>query len=254
MAITALLQGKTALVTGGAGGLGCAIAHALQAAGALGTVIDLDASKAAAGAPAGWRGRAGDVRDEVTLHAAVDATVKEFGRLDIVVANAGVVPPWKETEHIVLDEWDQTFAINVRGVLATIKAVVPAMKSAGGSIIALGSEASYNGHPRQAAYVASKHAVLGIVRSAALDLGRYKIRVNAVGPGAIATEALLGRVANRAAAAGQKSSDILQKYIDATALGRMATETDVANTVLFLASDLAAAITGVILPIDAGAR
>ena len=254
MVLSSLLQSKVALVTGGGGGLGRAIAHALQAAGALGTVIDLDASIAAAGAPAGWRGRAGDVRDEPTIRAAVESTVKEFGRLDVVVANAGVVPPWKETEHIALDEWDQTFAVNVRGVLATIKAAVPAMKNGGGSIIALGSEASYNGHPRQAAYVASKHAVLGIVRSTALDLGRYKIRVNAVGPGAIATDALLGRVASRAAAAGGKPSDILQKYIDATALGRMATESDVANSVVFLASDLSSAITGAILPIDAGAR
>jgi NAD(P)-dependent dehydrogenase (short-subunit alcohol dehydrogenase family) len=254
MSMTTLLEGKVALVTGGAGGLGRAIARALQAAGATGAIIDLDASAAVAGAPAGWRGLAGDVRDEASLKNAVESTVKELGQLDIVVANAGVVPPWKETEYIVLDEWDQTFAVNVRGVLATIKAAVPAMKQRGGSIIALGSEASNNGHPRQAAYVASKHAVLGIVRSTALDLGRYNIRVNAVGPGAVATEALLGRVAVRAAAAGRTSAELLQKYIDATALGRIATEREVASTVLFLASDLASAITGIIVSIDAGAR
>jgi NAD(P)-dependent dehydrogenase (short-subunit alcohol dehydrogenase family) len=254
MTTAALLHGKISLVTGGAGGLGRAIARLLQAAGAKGTVMDLDAPAATVAAPPGWRGLAGDVLDETSLNAAVQSTVEEFGRLDIVVANAGVVPPWKETENIVLDEWDRTFAINVRGVLATIKAAIPVMKANGGSIIALGSEASYNGHPRQAAYVASKHAVLGIVRSTALDLGRYNIRVNAVGPGAIATDALLGRVAKRAAAANETSADILQRFIDATALGRMATESDVANAVLFLASDLAAAITGTILPIDAGAR
>jgi len=249
-----LLHGKIAFVTGGAGGLGRAIARALQAAGARGTVMDLEASATAASAPIGWHGFAGDVLDEVGLGAAVSRTVETFGRLDIVVANAGVVPPWKETENIVLDEWDHTFAINVRGVVATIKATVPALKANGGSIIALGSEASYNGHPRQAAYVASKHAVLGIVRSTSMDLGRYNIRVNAVGPGAIATDALLGRVAARAAAVNETPADILQRFIDATALGRMATESDVANAVLFLASDLAAAITGTLMPIDAGAR
>ncbi len=253
MEVTTLLKGKTALVTGGAGGLGRAIARALRNAGARGTVIDLDAPAAASGAPVGWKSLAADVRDEASLMAAVNATVSAFGSLDIVVANAGVVPPWRETEHIVLEEWDRTFAFNVRGVLATIKAAIPAMKLAGGSIIALGSEASNNGHPRQAAYVATKHAVLGIVRSVALDVGRYNIRVNAVGPGPIATDALLGRVTTRAAASGQTSSDVLRKYIEATALGRMATENEVATAVLFLASDLASGITGVILPIDAGA-
>jgi NAD(P)-dependent dehydrogenase (short-subunit alcohol dehydrogenase family) len=248
-----LLEGRTALVTGGAGGLGRAIVRALRHAGAQGTVVDLDVSAAASGVPVGWRSHATDVRDEASLTAAVQATLDAFGGLDIVVANAGVVPPWCETEHIVLEEWDRTFAVNVRGVLSTIKVAIPAMKRAGGSIIALGSDASYNGHPRQAAYVATKHAVLGIVRSAALDLGRYNIRVNAVAPGPIATDALLGRVATRAAATHQTSASVLRQYIDATSLGRMATENEVASAVLFLASDLASGITGVILPIDAGA-
>jgi len=179
--------------------------------------------------------------------------VETFGGLDIVVANAGVVLPWRETEQIVLDEWDHTFAINVRGVIATIKAAIPAMKERGGSIITLGSEASYNGHPRQAAYVASKHAVLGIVRSAALDLGRYQIRVNAIGPGTIATDALLSRVASRATPT-QSAAQILDNAVQATALGRLATEKEVASTVLFLASELASGISGVIVPITAGAR
>jgi NAD(P)-dependent dehydrogenase (short-subunit alcohol dehydrogenase family) len=248
-----LLTGRTALVTGGAGGLGGAIARALNGAGAKGSVLDLDGLAAGALPPGGWLSLACDVRDEASLSKAVKATVEAFGRLDIVVANAGIVPPWRETELINLDEWDRTFAINVRGVIATFKATIPAMKTNGGSIIALGSEASYNGDPRQAAYVASKHAVLGIVRSVALDVGRYNIRVNAVAPGPIATAALLGRVAGRATAE-QTSADLLQRYVDATALGRMATEDEVANTVLFLASDLASAITGIIVPIDAGVR
>jgi NAD(P)-dependent dehydrogenase (short-subunit alcohol dehydrogenase family) len=254
MLAASILKGKTAFVTGGAGGLGRAIAHTLQSAGADGMILDLDAAAAMRGAPAGWQGLAGDVCEESSLHEAMRHTVHEFGGIDIVVANAGVVPPWKETEHISLDEWDRTFAINVRGVVATIKAAVPHLKVRGGSIIALGSEASYNGHPRQSTYVASKHAVLGIVRSTALDLGRYNIRVNAVGPGAIATEALLRRVALRAAAACEDPSEVLQKFVDGTALGRMATEADVANAVLFLASDLSSSITGSIIPIDAGAR
>ena len=96
--------------------------------------------------------------------------------------------------------------------------------------------------------------MLGIVRSASLDLGRYNIRVNAVAPGPIATKALLGRVATRADESHQTSAVLLQKYIDETSLGRMATDSEVATAVLFLASDLASGITGVILPIDAGAR
>ena len=160
--------------------------------------------------------------------------------------------PGRRPRTIDLALWDEVFAVNVRGVMATIKAAVPAMKQRGGSIVVMGSLTSRQGHARQCLYTATKHAVLGIVRCTALDLGRYAIRVNALGPGPIATEALRGRLARRAAEGGPAVEEALRRHASDAALGRMTTELDVANAALFLASDLAAGVTGQIVPVDSG--
>ncbi len=251
-AVPNLLAGRVALVTGAARGIGKAIARCFADAGAVGTASDLERDAVAAATPDRWIAIAADVRNEASLASAMTATLGRFGRLDIVVANAGIVPPWSETEAIDLALWDDVFAINVRGVIATVKAAVPAMKEAGGSIIVMGSLTSRQGHARQCLYVASKHAVLGIVRSAALDLGRYAIRVNALGPGPIATDALRERLARREAAGGLARDEALRRHAAETALGRMSTEEGVARAALFLSSDLSSGLTGQILPIDAG--
>lgn len=245
-----LLKDKVALVTGGANGLGRAIAGALAREGAVGHCLDVgDASQAM---PEGWRLLAGDVTREADMASAFTDVAKAFGRLDVVVANAGVVPPWSETEHVDLEEWDRVFAVNVRGVMATLKHAVPPMKAEGGSIIAMASLNAWKAHPRQAMYTATKHAVLGIVRAAALDLGRYGIRVNAIGPGPIATDALRGRVARRASEGGTPVEQAFVEMAAESALGRIATEEDVARTAVFLASDLSSGQTGILVPVDCG--
>ena len=169
-----------------------------------------------------------------------------------MVANAGIVPAWRESESIDLGEWDEAFAVNARGVMATIKQAVPFMKVGGGSIVIMASVNALIGHARQAAYVASKHAALGIARSAAQDLGRYGIRVNALCPGPIATEALRERLRDRANDGGPSEKETMERY-NQTALGRIATVDEVAKTALFLASDLASGITGQAITVDAGA-
>lgn len=243
-----LLEGRIGFVTGAARGLGRAIVERLAAAGAIGAGFD----RVPATLPSGWQPVQGDVTDEASLAAAIGTLSARHGRLDVVVANAGVVPPWRATAAIDLAEWDAVFAINVRGVVAAIKHAVPAMQARGGAIVAMASINAWRAHPRQCLYTASKHAVLGIVRAAAADLGRHGIRVNAVGPGPIATDALLGRMRERAATGGPALEAALDRYAGETALGRMATADDVANAVLFLASDLSAGITGTITPVECG--
>jgi NAD(P)-dependent dehydrogenase (short-subunit alcohol dehydrogenase family) len=249
MGRTDLLAGKVALVTGGAQGLGRAIAEGFAAAGARGLLFDL--LPAPASLPAGWRFENGDVGKEDDVARTVARAREEFGRLDVAVANAGIVPSWHDTDAVDLAEWDRVFAVNARGVMATIKHAVPLMKQPGGSIVAMGSTNSWIGHAKQAAYTASKHAVLGIVRATARDVGRFGIRVNALCPGPVATDALLGRIRRRAGEGGTAVEETLQRYGD-TALGRMTTTGDVVGAALFLASDLSSGITGHLIPVDAG--
>lgn len=248
--MSAGLEGRIAFVTGTTTGLGRCIARVFAEAGATG--VGFDTMDDAGSLPEGWRFVRGDVADEAALAGAIETIRKEYGRLDVAVANAGVVPPWSETAAIDLDDWDRVFAVNVRGVVATIKHAALLMRDTGGSIVAMGSLNSRRAHPKQCAYTASKHAVLGIVRATALDLGRFGIRVNALGPGPIATAALRERVRRRAAGAGTSEDEALAGLAAQTALGRLASEDDVARAALFLASDLSAGISGQILPVDAG--
>ena len=245
-----LLDGKVAFVTGGARGLGRAIVNEFTASGAGGVSFDRDAPERTL--PPGWVGLRGDVSVEQDLKTAFASCVQRFGRVDVVVANAGLVPPWRETEALDMDEWDAVFGVNVRGVAATIKHAVPCMKANGGAVIVMGSLNSHRGHDRQCLYTASKHAVLGMVRSAARDLGRYGIRVNALGPGPVATEALLARLGARAAEGHPETGRVLAQFAAETPLGRMATPENVAGAAVFLASALSDGMSGQLLAVDAG--
>lgn len=235
-------------MTGGGRGLGAAIAREYAAAGAVGAVADLERGAA----PDGWIALEADVSVEADVGAAVAASLERFGRLDVVVANAGLVPPWSETGELDLEQLDAVFAVNVRGVAATLKHGVAALMEHGGSIVVMASLNAWRAHPGQPVYTASKHAVLGLLRSAALDSGRYGIRVNGLAPGPILTDALRGRLEQRAAAGGLAVEDALAEAAAGTALGRIATEADVARAALFLASDLSSGITGALLPVDGG--
>jgi NAD(P)-dependent dehydrogenase (short-subunit alcohol dehydrogenase family) len=238
------LEGRTAVVTGGSTGIGAEIVRLFAAAGAGGSVVDRAATE---GPPQGWDAVDADVRDEASLRAAF----VHLDRIDILVAAAGIVPQWRTTENIDLAEWDDVLAVNARGVAATLLHAAPLIGD-GGSIVVIASLNSWRGDPNQIAYTASKHAVLGIVRSVARDLGRRGIRVNAVAPGPIATDALLGRMRHRAATGGMSLEEAFSAAAAQTSLGRIATAEEVARAALFLASDLSSGITGQLLRVDAG--
>lgn len=245
-----LLGGRVALVTGGTRGLGAAIARTFAASGALGTVVDLETGSC----PEGWTSLAADVTEEADVERAVTAALSRFGRLDVVVANAGVVPQWSDTPNFDLAALDRTLAVNVRGVATTLKHGARALREHGGTIVVMASMNAWRAAPAQGAYTASKHAVLGLVRAAALDLGGDGIRVNAIAPGPVATEALRKRMARRETDGGVAAEEAMRQAAADTALGRMVTEDDVAGVALFLACDLSSGVTGALVPVDAGLR
>jgi NAD(P)-dependent dehydrogenase (short-subunit alcohol dehydrogenase family) len=244
------LSGRTAVITGASRGLGRAIAERLERAGARIVAVDLPAALHAL--PAHWRAEPLDLTD-ADAQGRLAALAADLGSVDIVVANAGLVPPWRGMTELDAAEWHRVMTVNVWGVAATIGAFADALAASGrGSAIAMASINGYKAHPKQVLYTASKHAVIGIVRAAALDLGPRCIRVNALAPGAIATEALLSRVDARYRSGGPAPADALAALANETSLRRLATEEDVANVAHFLASDASAGMTGGVFPIEAG--
>jgi NAD(P)-dependent dehydrogenase (short-subunit alcohol dehydrogenase family) len=247
----ALLAGRTAVVTGGANGIGAAIVHVLADAGvARGAVLDLRAALVDAELPRGWIAADVDLRDAGHTAAAF-ATVRDaLGTIDVLVAAAGVVPLWAGVETMELSEWDDVVDVNARGVLCSMRESLPAMPE-NGAIVVIASQNAWRGSPVLPSYAASKHAVLGLVRSAALELGPRGIRVNAVGPGSVATDAYRARLARREHEGGPPVDDALARDAGFTALKRLVTADEVAKGVLFLASPLASGVTGHILPVGA---
>ena len=243
------LDNKRVLVSGSSQGLGRKIVEKFSENNSFGFGFDLQESKKDL---KGWEFLQIDVSNETEIINGFEKIKETIGELDVVVANAGIVPPWRTIYDIDNDEWEKVFNINVKGVALTIKHSVELMKSSGGSIIVMGSINSLLGHSGQSLYTASKHALLGIVKCAAVELGKYNIRVNAIGPGPIATEALLKRLKSREDNIGMNVRSALDGFANNTALGRMPTEDDVANTALYLSSNLSSSITGQIIPVCSG--
>lgn len=246
------LSGRRAVVTGGAQGLGLAIAQTFADAGATLTVIDLAHVLDNADLPVAWHAVAMDLGAADSL-VAQSRLAADLGSVDIVVANAGVVPTWRRVAELDADEWQRVMSINTWGVAATLGGFADALAASGrGTAVVMASINGYKAHPRQVLYSASKHAAIGIMRAAALDLGRHGIRVNALAPGAIATEALQQRIIGRQAEGGPDLDTALTTLDAETALGAIATPQQVANAALWLASDASAGITGIVVPVEAG--
>ena len=243
--------GKTCLITGGAQGLGRAIADRFAASGARILVLDLPDALAKADLPKAWHPIPLDLTGpEAKAH--LDEVLAAQDGLDTLVANAGVVPPWREVTDLDFTEWDRVFAINVRGMALSLGVAAPHLAKTQGAAVLMASINAYRAVAGQALYSASKHAVLGLMRAAAQDLGPLGVRVNALAPGPIMTEALQARIAARAADGGPDPDVAAADLAGETALGRLARPQDVAEAALYLASDQAAGITGICLPVEAG--
>ena len=242
---------RTVVVTGGANGIGAAIVREFGAAGvSRGVVLDLAETLGRAVHSEGWLEVAVDLRDDEWVSRAFGEARRALGSIDVLVAAAGIVPGWTAIGTLDPEEWDDLFRVNARGVMRSIQEALPAM-SAGGSIVVIASQNAWLGNQNLPGYTASKHAALGLVRSVALELGPRGIRVNAVGPGSVATDAYVGRLRAREEAGGLSVDEALERERLATPLERLTTVEDVARATLFLASDLASGVTGHVLPVGA---
>lgn len=243
------LQDKVAIVTGGASGIGRATAVAFAAAGASVVVTDLDGEGAAAVAKElGENARSAqvDVTDAEASAAAVALAEQEFGRLDLLSCNAGFTgfpTPTMEAEE---DEFDRIFRINVKGVWLGVRAAVPALRrNGGGAITIVGSIMGERTRPGFGAYASSKAAVNHLARTLALELAP-DIRVNCLAPVATDT-AMLPQFLGLEDPEGAR-----ERFIGSIPLGRLGQPEDIANAAVYLSSDAAAFLTGVVLPVDGG--
>ena len=249
-------SGKVALVTGGANGIGEATVRAFAKLGAAVAIVDvdLDAAQSVASSVESAGGKAIAIGADVTKAADVEnyvrTTVGSFGRIDCFFNNAGIEGRIAPIVEFDMDIFDQVMAVNVRGVFLGLRYVIPVMLEQGtGSIINTASVAGMVGSPGMSAYVASKHAVMGLTKTAAGEVSGRGVRVNAVCPGPIDTR----MVRDIAAQISPNNPDSVQAGYEASIpQGRYGRAEEVANVVLFLASDLASNVTGTQMPIDGG--
>ena len=250
------LKGKVALVTGAGSGIGRGAAERLALEGVIVGLLgrtpeELEAVKASIQSHGGTATvLVADVSDADAVKKAVDTLVGEHGRLDIVVANAGINGVWAPIDELTPEEWDETFAINLRGTYLTLHYAVPAMKTNGGSIVIV---SSINGtrtfsNPGTSAYASTKAGQLALGQVAALELAKHRIRVNVVCPGSISTN-----IDDNTQKRNTEEAAVPVEYPEGQVPltdGEPGTTREVAELILFLASDRSRHISGTPIWID----
>ena len=238
-------EGRTAVVTGGAAGIGLAVAKRLVLSGARVALWDLDAkalATAAAGLGHGTDTQTLDVADAHAVERAAAATAKAFGRIDALVCSAGIAGPNRTTWEFPIDDWKRVFDINVNGLFYCNRSIVPEMmKRDYGRIVNIASVAGKEGNPNASAYSASKAAVIGLTKSIGKELAKTGIRVNCVTPAAVRT-AIFDQIT-------QQHIDFMLSKIP---MGRFGTVDEIAAMVCWLASEDCSFSTGAVFDLSGG--
>ncbi len=241
-----LLKGRRALVTGAGSGIGEGIALAMAQAGAFVIAADIN-GEAAIGTATTIGADAAAYPLDVTDRAAVDALAAriaaDLGPIDILVNNAGIIRRGRIDEPNTRADWDATLAVNLDGIYNMVTGFLAQLKATKGAIINIGSIQSFVALPNSAAYTASKAAVRGLTQHLATELSPHGVRVNAIGPGLIATP-----LNERA----RQNPDYMAHFGTRIPMGRLGTPADIAGPAVFLASDLARYVTGITMPVDGG--
>lgn len=243
------LSGRVAVVTGGGSGIGAACVRSLAEAGSDVVAADL-ALEQAEEVCAGLADSSGrllavetDVSDPASMSHLGQTVKEEWGRLDLAVNSAGVGASPQEIEHYDLEAWRRVMSVNLDGVMLALRMQIPLMRTAGrGSIVNVGSILGHRGWPQVAAYVASKHAVVGLTAAAALETAEHSIRVNCVSPGFILTPLVQER----------HDDEERRNLAGRHPVNRLGTPDEVAATVMWLLSDASSFVTGADYAVDGG--
>jgi NAD(P)-dependent dehydrogenase (short-subunit alcohol dehydrogenase family) len=239
------LAGKRVIISAGASGIGAVMAARFAQAGAQVAVCDIDeAAIAAISSPAIASFKA-DVGSETEVEAFFDAALDRLGGLDVLVNNAGLSGPTKPVEAITLDEWNETFRVNVTGQFLCVRKAVPVFRAQqGGAIINISSTAGRLGMPLRSVYSATKFSVRGFTDVLAVELGGDNIRVNSILPGMVDGPRLRRVVAEQADTTGTEPLLYLKRMLHNVSMHSMVSQEEVADLAMFLASDMARHISG----------
>jgi NAD(P)-dependent dehydrogenase (short-subunit alcohol dehydrogenase family) len=241
---------KRVLITAGASGIGRSMAQGFSMAGYKVWIADADA-RSLADCPAEWKQSLCDISDEISVQALFRDINSEWGGLDVLCANAGIAGPTAKCEDVSLADWKRCLDINLDGTFLTCREVIAGMKNQRSGVILLtASTAGIYGFPNRAPYAASKWAMNGLMKTLAMELGPFGIRVNSICPGSVEGPRMEAVLAKEAAIKGTTRDAIYRGYADGTSMKNFVAADDIANMAVFLASDGARFVSGQIIAVD----
>ncbi len=243
---------QVVMISAGAAGIGRVIAETFLAHDCRVHICDIDEKAISAFLKTNSNASAtkADISDVAQVDKAFDDLQGRYGRLDVLVNNAGIAGPTAHVEDIEPAEWDKTVAVDLNGQFYCARRAIPLLKASRGSIISIASSVAFTGCPGRAPYTASKWAVIGLTKTLAMELGPDGVRVNAICPGSVDGDRVDGVIERDARSRGATAEEIRNVYLRQSSLRTFIGADDIANMALFLASDLAAKVSGQVIGVD----